>query len=111
MAFTFLSNIYNGMYLVNFLYCPDQADDLKMVLQFACGLSTTAGNEIINHVATVGSDSIQGMVKSFDWPSIIYQGKNAEYQHLFQDGQNVMYAIGRKRLDVLLAITKIPSLA
>ena len=69
-----------------------------MVLQFACGLSTEAGNYIINNVAKVGSDSIQGMVKTFDWPSIIYRGKNAEYQYLFQDRQNVMYVIGRKRL-------------
>ena len=69
-----------------------------MVLQFACGLSPVAGNEIINHVASLGTDSIQGMVKSFDWPSIVYQGKNAQYQYLFQDGQNVMYTIGRERL-------------
>lgn len=68
-----------------------------MVLQFACGLSTNAGNFILNHVANVGTDSIQGMVKSFDWPSIIYQGKNAQYQYLLQEGQNKMNIIGSKR--------------
>ena len=55
------------------------------------------GNFILNHTANVGTNSIQGMVKSFDWPLIIYQGKNAQYQYLFQDGQNVMFVIGRKR--------------
>ncbi len=65
---------------------------MKMVLQFCCGMSNDMGSSLTDHIASVGAESAQSIVKYFDWPSMVYRGEDVQFQFLHNQPGNPVRA-------------------